>query len=212
MPEIDVTIPSGNIRLEGRVDEAPGGDWVVLCHPHPQYGGNMDNNVVWSLKKVLRGWGWQTLRYNSRGVGESSGVYGGGEGETEDLLAVVQFALEQGGGLRIHLAGYSYGAWIGLKAIARGFETDSIILVSPPIDFIGFDGLSIPEVPCLITLGTKDSFCSTKSLDDWVKGLNPSTSLTMVDLIPGCDHFHWGWESTLASKIEAFLQRHFGKR
>lgn len=212
MPEIDVTIPSGNIRLEGRVDEAPGGDWVVLCHPHPQYGGNMDNNVVWSLKKVLRGWGWQTLRYNSRGVGESSGVYGGGEGETEDLLAVVQFALEQGGGLRIHLAGYSYGAWIGLKAIARGFETDSIILVSPPMDFIGFDGLSIPEVPCLITLGTKDSFCSTKSLDDWVKGLNPPTSLTTVDLIPGCDHFYWGWESTLASKIEAFLQRHFCKR
>jgi len=183
-----------------------------LCHPHPLYGGNMDNNVVWSLKKALRGWGWQTLRYNSRGVGESGGVYGGGEGETKDLLAVVEFAAERCEGVSIHLAGYSYGAWIGLKAIARGFRPNSVILVSPPLDFIGFDGLSIPEVPCLITLGTKDSFCTTKSLEEWVTMLNPPAALTTVELIPGCDHFYWGWEPSLVSKVEVFLQRHFGSK
>lgn len=212
MPELEVKVPSGEFGLEARIDEAQGPDWAVLCHPHPLYGGNMDNNVVWTLKKVLRGWGWQTLRYNSRGVGESSGVYGGGEGETEDLLAVVQFVSERAEGVRIHLAGYSYGAWVGLKAMARGFEPHSVILVSPPLDFIGFDGLSIPEVPCLITLGAKDSFCSTKSLDGWVKGLNLPEPLATVDLIPGCDHFYWGWESTLASKVEAFLQRHSSRK
>lgn len=211
MPEVDVTIPCGGIRLEARIDEAPGVDCALLCHPHPLYGGNMDNNVVWCLKKTIRNWGWETLRYNSRGVGGSTGAYGAGEGEVEDLLAAVRFAAGRGDGSRIHLVGYSYGAWVGLKAIAQGFEPASIVLVSPPLDFIGFEGLSIPEVPCLITLGTKDSFCSTRSMEGWIRQLNPSEELFALELIAGCDHFYWGWESTLASRVEAFLQKHFGR-
>lgn len=207
MPETEISISSGDITLEARLDDAAGVDMVVLCHPHPLYGGNMDNNVVWTLKKTLRAFGWSTLRYNSRGVGRSGGFYGDGEGETQDLLAVLNYVMQKRNRI-LHLAGYSYGAWVGLKAVASGFSPASLILVSPPLDFISFQGLAVPHVPCLITLGTKDEFCRVSSLDDWLALLNLPGEILTVEKIPRCDHFYRGWESTLASAVETFLRDH----
>ncbi|NLI81616.1 MAG: alpha/beta hydrolase [Deltaproteobacteria bacterium] len=205
MAETEITIPSGDILLEGRLDAAEGSQVAVLTHPHPLYGGNMDNNVVWTLKKAVRSLGWTTLRYNSRGVGRSGGSYGDGEGETQDFLAAVRRAVEDGKNT-LHLAGYSYGAWIALKGVAAGVTPASLILVSPPLDLIAFQGLSLPSVPCCITLGTKDDFCRVVSLERWVGSQGVPQELLTVKTIPRCDHFYWGWESALAAIVEGFLK------
>src|SRR5579884_1047828 len=95
MPETCLTIPAGDITLEGVLD-APEGDGpfpaVVVCHPHPQYGGDMSNNVVLAAVRGLRGRGIGSLRFNFRGVGRSGGSYAAGAGERDDVRAALAHA------------------------------------------------------------------------------------------------------------------------
>lgn len=208
MPEKPVIIPSGRILLEGLYEEGNGGEMVIICHPHPLYGGNMDNNVVSAIRKAVNNWGWGTLRFNFRGVEGSGGVHGNGEGEVEDLLAAAEFVSREGK-KSIHLAGYSYGAWIVLKALHRGLQAQSLLLASPPLDFMEFGNALITQAPCLIVLGNEDEFCAVTSLENWLS----SQPLDERDLdfvvIQGCDHFYWGREDALANGIKEFLQKRF---
>lgn len=210
MSEIDVVIPAGSASLEACCSkgEDSASEVAILCHPHPLYGGDMDNNVILALRNVLAAWGWGTIRFNFRGVGRSSGKYGDGEGEVQDVLAVASYAKEKGWKC-LHIAGYSFGAWIALKAMARGLETASGILISPPLDFLDFGSLSLPREPCLITLGDQDSFCSIQSLRRWLSAQETDEDKVSFQTIPGCDHFYWSQEELLAAKVSGFLKKHF---
>lgn len=205
MQESRVTMERGEQTLEGlfaqgALKSAAG----VICHPHPLYGGDMDNGVVSTLQRVLYRCGCGTLRFNFRGVGRSSGVYGDGEGEVEDLQAAVSYL--DGHGLRqLHLAGYSFGAWIALKACHAGLRPASLILVSPPLDFIRFDGLQLPSCPSLITSGDRDEFCRKESLLSWISRQSTAPELISLKVLPGCDHFYWGKEAILSAEVAEFF-------
>lgn len=205
MPEVPLTIPCGNLLLEARLDQGGGGAVAVICHPHPLYGGSMDNNVVDALQKSLRDGGLATLRFNFRGVGGSTGQHRGAQADVDDLLAVFQYLRQQGFQV-IHLAGYSYGAWIGLRAMKDGLDPRISILASPPLDFLDFRGLAPPSHPCLITLGDQDEFCTVASLRGWIASALEAGTGARLELIPGCHHFHWGFEKHLAEKVTTFLQ------
>lgn len=205
MPEIPVRIPVGTFELEGRMEGEDRERVVVLCHPHPLYGGSMDNNVVSVLRGAFYQVGFGTLRFNFRGVGGSGGTYGEGDGEVEDLLGVVGY-LEKTGMKSLHLAGYSFGAWIALRAVNRGLDAASMVLVSPPLDFLDFVNLALPEKPCLLTLGSRDSFCAEMSLREWLATQGNASALTQVQILQNCDHFYWGHEKTLLSLVTAFIK------
>lgn len=205
MPEQPVRIPADSHELEGAYEPGPGPEGVVLCHPHPLYGGDMDNNVVMALQKSLGAQGWATLRFNFRGVGASGGTHGDGKGEVEDLLAAAAYLQQHGPG-RIHLAGYSYGAWIALRASQQSVRPATLILVSPPVDFLDFKNLSLPPVPTLITLGDADSFCSVPALHDWLGTTGPGPKHVHIEILEGCDHFYWGYEARLRSIIRDFVE------
>lgn len=205
MSEAPVMISIGSLLLEALFDPGKGVDAAVLCHPHPLYGGSMDNNVVAALRKTLQDWGWGTLRFNFRGVGGSSGQHRGAQQDAEDLMAVCRY-VEQQGAKHLHLAGYSYGAWIGLKAMQKGLQVDTAILVSPPLDFLDFRGLAPPACPCLITVGDQDDFCAVGSLNNWVANGLESQSPALIEILPHCDHFYWGREELLATVLGAFLR------
>jgi len=172
----------------------------------------MDNNVVIALQDALADGGWGAMRFNFRGVGRSSGKYGDGEGEVQDLMAVAAYLKEQGKEV-LHIAGYSFGAWITLKATAQGLDPASVILVSPPLDFLDFSSLTLPSKPCLISLGDRDTFCSMQSLRNWLTLQQPDSAnvrpLTAPLTLPGCDHFYWGQERVLAAKVLELLHQHF---
>lgn len=205
MPEQRARIPAGPHELEGAYESGNGSEGVVLCHPHPLYGGNMDNNVVMTLKKSLGARGWATLRFNLRGVGASGGVHGDGRGEVEDLVAAATHLEQQGPGL-MHLAGYSYGAWIALRACQQALKPTTLFLISPPIDFLDFTNLTIPQVPTLITLGDADSFCGVPSLQKWLGTSGGEPKLLRMEILEGCDHFYWGYETRLHSITLDFVQ------
>jgi hypothetical protein len=203
MPERRVQIAAGPQELEAAFEAGPGPDGAVLCHPHPLYGGNMDNNVVMALKKSLAAAGWATLRFNFRGVGSSTGNYGHGTGEVDDLLTAAAY-LEAQGSTRIHMAGYSFGAWIVLRAIQQAPVPTSLILISPPVDVLDFSSLALPPVPTLITLGNEDSFCSLSALKSWLEKATGTPQTLHLQILEGCDHFHWGHEDALDSIIRSF--------
>ena len=205
MSEASVMVPNENLLLEALFDQGNGIDVAVISHPHPLYGGSMDNSVVSVLQKTLHDCGWGTLRFNFRGVGGSTGHHGGAQHDAEDLLAVFQYVTQQGA-KTIHLAGYSYGAWIGLRAMKSGLQPSTAILVSPPLDFLDFRGLQPPSCPCLITVGDEDDFCSVESLRNWVTGVPERARAAQVEILPHCDHFYWGNEALLAAKLAIFLQ------
>jgi len=210
MSEIAMMIPSGSISLEACYAEGAdsASEAVILCHPHPLYGGNMDNNVVFALQNTLAGWGWATMRFNFRGVGGSGGEYGDGQGEVQDFLAVAAYLKEKGKKV-LHVAGYSFGAWIAMKAMAQGFEPASAIFVSPPMDFLDFSTLRLHQKPCLITLGDRDTFCSLQTLRGWLAVQEADGATVDLETIAGCDHFYWNLEGFLSAKVSEFLRKHF---
>src|SRR6056297_3045783 len=115
MNETPVIFESEGLILEGRIVYRDPGRAAVVTHPHPQYGGDMQNPVVQSITRVYQKKGYTTLRFNFRGTGKSQGRYAGGKGEVRDLAAAFAF-LEKQGYAAIDLAGYSFGAWVNVHA------------------------------------------------------------------------------------------------
>ncbi len=203
MPETSLTIDVGSHRLVGRFQSGAGSRGAVICHPHPEYGGTMDNNVVLAARDGLAAAGFATLRFNTRGVGGSGGRYADGVGEAADLGPVVAaLTAEQAG--EAHLAAYSFGAWVALRAVTDDRVTPtSLMLFSPPVDFMPFDGLRLPDCRCLIVVGDRDEFCALGSLDRWLQKQDTSR-LTKV-VLPGVDHFYGAGGTALKDAIADFV-------
>ena len=212
--ERPVQFTAGGLRLEGRLHLPPGATaGAVICHPHPQYGGTMDNNVVAAVATALQALGMATLRFNFRGVGASEGEHGGGAEEVIDARAAVAFLRAAGPG-EITLAGYSFGAAVAARAVddaatlraaaARDHEADRVsrlVLIAPPLAFFSLDGLSDCRLPKLFIAGDRDDYCSLDSLRAAVAPLpEPKTVVT----IPRADHFFSGAEDALAAPLARF--------
>src|SRR5678816_1332155 len=134
--------PAG--RLEARVeDPSPGSGPRVLgvvCHPHPLYGGTMQNKVVHTLARAMQEVGAATVRFNFRGVGASTGTHDEGRGEIDDAAAVAQWARRRWRCERLWLAGFSFGAAVALQAAPR-LAPERLVTVAPPVARLGLDGM-----------------------------------------------------------------------
>jgi len=140
---------SDTLQIQGLLQSRPGDKGVVITHPHPLYGGSMHNNVVESLVHAYQQAGYATLRFNFRGVGSSQGRYDDGQGEQEDVNAALHYLAEQGTNV-VDLAGYSFGAWVGLQAVQIPTvrrKMASLTMVSPPVGMI--DTGAVVPIDCL---------------------------------------------------------------
>jgi alpha/beta superfamily hydrolase len=191
--EETVNIPGKGVNLEGRfiLGTTPGG--VVITHPHPLYGGSMDNNVVWTARKAFEAHRWSTLRFNFRGVGRSSGSYGQGLAEVDDVAAALAFLKEKAPGPHF-VIGYSFGAAVAARAMLAGLEADGVLLISPPIAFMEMDFL--PRVPRLelIVVGDRDELCPLTDLHTCLSAKQPAVEIAVIT---GADHFFGGREDQL---------------
>ena len=137
IPEQPVSLALGaDLRLEARLalPDSPNAG-VVICHPHPLYGGDMHNPVVVRVQEVCAGLGLATLRFNFRGVGGSSGTHGGGAGEQEDATAALDTLAKAVGAAPLAIAGYSFGAWIAAVVGCRDARMAGLALISVTTTF-----------------------------------------------------------------------------
>jgi alpha/beta superfamily hydrolase len=197
-----VTFHSGELTIEGDVTPADGASrGAVVCHPHPQYGGDMNNNVVMAVSRALHDTGHATLRFNFRGVGASDGNYGNGVGEAEDARAAVAFLIERAGVQSVTLAGYSFGAMVALQAGVPLPMVDRILAIAPPLSFFNLDGLSACSKEKLFIVGDNDQYCSVALLTrQLVNVAEPKAH----HIVRGADHFFLGYETALGESVRAF--------
>lgn len=185
--EIILTGPAG--RLETLTDVPKKGEaraaTAVLCHPHPQHGGTLRNKVVTIMERSLRELGLATVRFNFRGVGESDGEFDDGDGELEDLLAVVEWVRRVRPDTDLWLAGYSFGAYVVLRA-AQDLPVRQLITLAPPVERYGFSELLPPNCPWLVVQGDEDDVVSPQAVFDWIDRLDQKPELVVME---GSGHF-----------------------
>ncbi|MFH0789938.1 MAG: alpha/beta fold hydrolase [Pseudomonadota bacterium] len=181
-----IMFPSGALFLEGLVFHGQGSKAAVISHPHPLYGGDMNNQVVGLMAGVFQELGWTTLCFNFRGVGRSQGDFDQGEGEQEDVSAAVAFLKGLGIEHPIVLAGYSFGAWVNGRTAQNIPEAGLSILVSPPLAMMDFSFLEADSKTGLIIAGDQDPYCPLKDLRKLVDKMKTPPPLK---IIPGADHF-----------------------
>jgi alpha/beta superfamily hydrolase len=180
---------------------------VVICHPHPQMGGSMDNNVVYALFDEFAERGYVSLAFNFRGAGRSGGRHEGGEGEIKDVEAALNYlkGFERTKGSGLGILGYSFGAWVGLQAATRlGEEVGCTGAVAPPLAMLSFDFLDAFQGPLFFVMGDQDGFSPVNMKETLMKGPG---GIREGKVIPGADHFFWGREKAAASYLcDCFLR------
>ena len=184
---------------------------AVICHPHPLFGGTMQNKVVQTLAKAFVQNGWRAVRFNFRGVGGSEGVYDEGRGELEDLMHVIaqsQTLALQGSaptGSALALAGFSFGAFVASQAVSQMADNpnlDKVVLVGTAAS-----NFSVAPVPqelhekTLVVHGEVDDTVPLSSVMDWAR----PQSLP-VTVIPGVAHFFHGQLPLLRNLVSRHLK------
>jgi alpha/beta superfamily hydrolase len=186
---LDIAGPAGPLQaiVEDRGSEATDA-FAVVCHPHPLYGGTMDNKVVVTVARALQHAGMSTVRFNFRGVGGSGGTYDEGRGETLDAEAVADWAARRWPGRALVSAGFSFGSFVALKlALSRG--ASRLVTVAPAVTRFGFSDLPRPDCPWLIVQGDADEVVEPRMVIEWAQSLRPAPNLVVM---PGVGHFFHG--------------------
>ena len=179
---------------------------VVICHPHPQYGGDMYNNVVGALVRAVTGIGAAALRFNFRGVGASEGSYDDGKGEADDVLAALGALRSQPevNADRVALAGYSFGAAVMLRAASDRDDLAAVIAVANPTRRWETRVEIHTLAPTLFVVGDRDQYCDGQLLLEYRQQIGDDVA---VEIVRGVDHFWVGSDDRLIAIVQAFLQR-----
>jgi len=179
-----------------------------VCHPHPLYGGNMHNNVVLAICHALAEASIAAFRFNFRGVDRSEGEFAEGIGEQEDVISALAFlsSVNKVNPSKIGLAGYSFGTQVALPVALHNEQVKAMALVSPFLPASDWEQLEGYVKPKLFLCGNKDYFVSSQEVQRLAGGL-PEPS--QYEVIPGADHFWWGYEGEVAEKVSAFFRNAF---
>ena len=210
MRQSAVSFQTEGLSFEGVMAQPDDGSgpWpgVVICHPHPLHGGNMDNNVVLALALGLAEEGFVTLRFNFRGVGGSEGEHTGGEKEFQEVLGALDLVKAwPDTNAKTGLAGYSFGTSVILGHSELYGEADAIALVSPPFRAVEGTPLKDSKVPALIVTGDRDKLVDSTQLDAELAGFSHSPQFKLFD---GVDHFWYGQEARLVPEVGRFFTEH----
>jgi len=200
--KLEVAGPAGRIQVQRDEPEGPARGTAVICHPHPLFGGTMDNKVVQTLARAFVLCGWTALRFNFRGVGASEGVHDEGRGEAQDLLAVVEAQAPIGA---LALAGFSFGSFVtaqALQALWTARDVQRIVLVGTAAS-----RFQVPALPpeshdrTLLVHGEVDDTVPLAAVLDWAR-----PQFLPVTVIPGVEHFFHGQLPLLKNLVVRHLR------
>jgi alpha/beta superfamily hydrolase len=194
--------PAGPIEalVERPATPVPG-TVAICCHPHPLFGGTMQNKVVHALARAALDCGVPAIRFNFRGVGGSHGSYDDGVGETDDALAVAQWGEEAFGADRTWSMGFSFGSFVAF-GLATSHAADRLVTIAPPVQRFDFSQLAVPRCPWLVVQGDQDELVNHDSVLQWTTTVVPAPQVT---ILAGADHFFHGRITQLRATVVAWL-------
>jgi alpha/beta superfamily hydrolase len=191
---LTITGPAG--AIECAIDRPRGAErgLAVICHPHPQHGGTLDNKVAQTLARAAVALGWRSVRFNFRGVGASQGAWDDGRGEIDDALAVI--ATQRAAGEALLLAGFSFGAYVASQAaqrLADDAKAQRLVLVGPSTQ-----KQQLPAVPAdtVVVHGETDEVVPLSATLDWAR-----PQALPVIVFPGVGHFFHGQLAQLKNTL-----------
>lgn len=177
-------------------------DWlVVICHPHPQHGGTMDNKVVTTVARSAREAGLDSLRFNYRGVGKSEGSYGEFDGECDDFDAVMRWVSGNTKKTRFILAGFSFGSAVVASRADKVSGLEHLVLLAPPVERYPYPN-GFPA-PAKIVQGTADEVVDSKGVTRWAEDIETPFEYLLMGQ---CSHFFHGRLIELRQRLVPLLQ------
>jgi alpha/beta superfamily hydrolase len=196
--------PAGQLEaiLWTPVGAAPSPLAAVVCHPHPLFGGTMHNKVVYQTAKALDALGVPVLRFNFRGAGLSAGIHDRGAGEQSDVRAALDFLASEFPGVPLLAAGFSFGAWVGLRVGCEDPRVSHLIGLGIPLNSTDFSFLHECNKPKLFVHGSNDEFGAIERVKALIPTLPGANRLVVVE---GVDHFFAGKLDQLNRAITAWL-------
>jgi alpha/beta superfamily hydrolase len=209
MPDVIFNGPDG--RIEGRYQHSkePNAPVVLLLHPHPMHGGTMNNKVVYTMFHAFAKRGFSALRFNFRGVGRSQGGFDHGVGELSDAAAALDWVQSHNpDASRCWVAGFSFGAWIGMQLLMRRPEIEGFISISPPADRYDFTFLAPCPSSGLIVQGDKDETVPEADVAKLAHKLANQRDITVdYKLIKGANHFFTDKLPELEGLVDKYLDK-----
>lgn len=207
MPEVIFPGPEG--RLEGRFVPAPKprAPVAMILHPHPNAGGTMNNHIVQALYKTFQRRGFATLRFNFRGVGKSQGTFDNGVGELSDAASALDWVQSfHPEASTTWIAGFSFGAWIGMQLLMRRPEVEGFISIAPEPNRYDFSFLAPCPSSGLIVHGDKDIVAPAKDVTTLVEKLKTQKGIVIdQQVIPGANHFFVDKMEPLMESVTSYL-------
>ncbi len=209
MPEVIFNGPDG--RLEGRYhhSKTPHAPIALFLHPHPQYGGTMNNRVVYQLYHAFIQRGFSALRFNFRGVGRSQGAYDEGIGELSDAASALDWLQSANpDSPQCWIGGFSFGAWISMQLLMRRPEITGFLSIAPPANMYDFTFLAPCPVSGLMLHGEADDVVPFESVEALAFKLSNQRAITIdCKAIPGANHFFSDKIPELTQCIEDYLDK-----
>ena len=213
MPEVIFTGPDG--RLEGRYQPSTRktAPIALVLHPHPRFGGTMNNQIVYKMFYMFQERGFTCLRFNFRGVGRSQGYFDHGVGELADSAAALDWIQTLHPESRgVWIAGFSFGAWIGMQLLMRRPEVECFISIAPQPNLYDFSFLAPCPSSGLIINGDQDKVAPIEAVQGLVDKLKTQKGIVIEQkVVPGANHFFDGKVEDLMATVDTYLDRKIGK-
>jgi len=203
MPEIIFNGPEG--RLEGRYSHArtPDAPLALILHPNPEHGGTMNNKITYMMFQAMKQRGFSVLRFNFRGVGNSQGLYDRGEGELSDAASALDWLQDLNKTAPyVWVAGFSFGAWIGMQLLMRRPEIEGFVSVAPPANMHDFSFLAPCPSSGLVIRGERDNIIPQEPVEKMVERLQAQKGIDIdYRTVEGANHFFHNTTDSLVHHI-----------
>jgi hypothetical protein len=206
-PAGNLFIPAPHGRLEAiyRPKSNQAERVALVLHPHPLHGGTMHNKVVFRAAKALNECGFETLRFNFRGVGQSTGEHDEGRGECDDARAALDYLIEsQPNAREVIIAGFSFGSIVGLRVGCSDERVDSLVAIGAPARMDNLSFLARCSKPKIFIHGVEDTVAPLAPLEEFLAALPPDNNLR-VERIAGAGHFFDDHAVELMQAVKDFV-------
>jgi uncharacterized protein len=207
MPEVIINGPAGRIEARYHHEPANFAPIAVILHPHPQFGGTMNNQIVYNLYYAFARRGFSVLRFNFRGVGRSQGLFDNGPGELSDAATALDWLQIYNPDARsCWIAGASFGSWIAMQLLMRRPEIDGFIAVAPPANLYDFSFLAPCPSSGLMVNGGDDRVVPADSVRSLVDKLKTQKGIVIThEMIAGANHFFEDKMDDLMGVVNTYL-------